>query len=86
MCNLHSVVLGERTCQFVPGLISKIKKNVETSRYVTYVSGDPRNVVDLDRARIKEASAAFFLPNKVGLSSRRRRLAIPTTLECPRSK
>ena len=63
-CNLHAVILGERSNRFTKGLIAKLKANVESSRYLTYVAGSPTNAADLDRACVKDAAAAFFLPDK----------------------
>ncbi|EQC35915.1 hypothetical protein SDRG_06661 [Saprolegnia diclina VS20] len=64
--HLHAIVLGERSSsKYVKGLVQKIENDPKFASRVTYVAGDPSRNEDLDRARVKEALAAFFLPDKL---------------------
>ncbi|OQR85164.1 Voltage-gated Ion Channel (VIC) Superfamily [Achlya hypogyna] len=62
----QAVVLGDRTTsKYVKGLIQKIETDPKFASRVTYVAGDPSRNEDLERARVKDSMAAFFLPDKL---------------------
>ncbi|KAG9415861.1 Calcium-activated potassium channel subunit alpha-1 [Aphanomyces cochlioides] len=63
--SLHVVVLGDSSSRFTKGLIHKLKSEPKFASRVTFVAGDPTNDDDLERARIKDAIGAIFLPDKL---------------------
>ncbi|OQS02214.1 Voltage-gated Ion Channel (VIC) Superfamily [Thraustotheca clavata] len=64
--HMHAIILGDRaTSKYVKGLIQKIENDPKFASRVTYIAGDPSRDEDLERAKVREATAAIFLPDKL---------------------